>query len=55
MRFMILPGARWRSASVPITKPGVSTNITSGMLNESHSTMKLVIFSQASVSSAPPL
>ena len=38
-----------------MAKPGVSTNMTSGMLKLSHSTRKLVIFSQASVSSAPPL
>src|SRR3546814_7462363 len=55
MKFMILPGARRRSASAPIRNPGVSTNMTTGILNESHNTRKLVIFSQASVSSAPPL
>ena len=54
MKFMILPGARFLSASVPMAKPGVSTSMTSGMLKLSHSTRKLVIFSHASVSSAPP-
>ena len=53
--FMIFPGARLRSASAPITNPGVSTKVRTGMLKESQSTRKLVIFSQASVSSAPPL
>ncbi|MNC86313.1 hypothetical protein D3C83_19650 [compost metagenome] len=52
--FMILPGARLFSASVPITKPGVSTKSRIGMLNESHSTMSEVSFSQASESIAPP-
>ena len=30
MKFMILPGARLRSASVPMEKPGVSTSSTMG-------------------------
>jgi hypothetical protein len=54
MKFMILPGAPARSASVPIWNPGVSTSITNGMLNESHITMKSTILRQASPSSAPP-
>ena len=48
MKFMILPGAPRRSASVPITKPGVSISSTSGMLKLSHSTRKSMILRQAS-------
>ena len=55
IQFMTRPIAPRRSPSMPIRKPGWSTMKTSGMLNESHSTMNEVAFSQASTSIAPPL
>ncbi|MNC86059.1 hypothetical protein D3C83_16890 [compost metagenome] len=55
IQLMTLPGMPRSSPSTPIRKPGTSTRNTMGMLKESHSTMKLVAFWQASASSAPPL
>src|SRR5688572_31608954 len=55
IQLITLPGMPRSSPSTPIRKPGTSTRNTIGMLKESHSTMKLVAFWQASASSAPPL
>src|SRR5918996_108529 len=55
IQLMTLPGMPRISPSSPMRNPGTSTRYTSGMLNESHSTMKLVTFWHASASSAPPL
>jgi hypothetical protein len=55
IQLMTLPGMPRISPSTPIRKPGTSTRNTSGTLNESHSTMKLMTFWHASASSAPPL
>ena len=54
-QFMTLPVTPFCSPSTPIKNPGWSTSSTSGMLNESHNTMKLCTFWQASASMAPPL
>ncbi len=55
IQLMTLPGMPRSSPSTPIRKPGTSTMNTIGMLKESHRTMKLMTFWQASASSAPPL